>query len=189
MAARAAAADLVDVERPGSTSRRSAHTPSRRRRFDPDVEAARPQWDVQVWPREGGPALVDAALSGRWAPGMRSPRATVTGRALLAVGAAAAAMGLQRQPLVAAADVLGEGFDTVLPPVADTLDAPRPALRRVGTPAHARGVSFAEGVRGDARECLTRARRERRAERAARRATRAARVVIEESARSQTPIY
>jgi hypothetical protein len=48
----------------------------------------------------------------------------------------------------------------VLPPVADTLDAPRSALRRVGTPAQARGVSFAEGVRGDAHECLTRAQRE-----------------------------
>jgi hypothetical protein len=49
------------------------------------------------------------------------------------------------------------------------------------------GVSFAEGVRGDARECLMRARRERRAERAARRAIHVARVVVEESARSQTP--
>jgi hypothetical protein len=121
---------------------------------------------------------------------MRSPRATETGRAVLAVGAAAAAMGLQRQPLVVAADVLGGGFDAMLPPVVDTLDAPRSALRRVGTPAQARGVSFAEGVRGDARECLTRARRERRAERVApatRRATRVIRVVAEESARSQTP--
>ena len=52
---------------------------------------------------------------------MRSPRATETGRALLAVGAAAAAMGLQRQPLVAAAEVLSGGFDAVLPPVTDTL--------------------------------------------------------------------
>jgi hypothetical protein len=42
-------------------------------------------------------------------------------------------------------------------------------------------------VRGDARECLTRARRERRAERVARRTARVARVVVEESARSQTP--
>jgi hypothetical protein len=118
---------------------------------------------------------------------MRSPRATETGRALLAVGATAAAMGLRRQPLVAAADVLGGGFDAVLPPVADTLDAPRSALRRVGTPAQAQGVSFAEGVRGDAHECLTRARRERRAKHVARRATRAIRVVVEESACSQTP--
>jgi hypothetical protein len=54
---------------------------------------------------------------------MRSPRATETGLALLAVGAAAAAMGLQRQPLVVAADMLGGGFDAVLPPVVDTLDA------------------------------------------------------------------
>jgi hypothetical protein len=113
--ARAVAADLVDVGRPTPTSRRSARTPSRRRRFDPDVEAARPQWDVQVRPRKGGHALVAAALSGGRAPGMRSPRATETGRALLAVGAATAAMGLQRQPLVAAADVLGGGFDAVLP--------------------------------------------------------------------------
>ena len=45
---------------------------------------------------------------------MRSPRATETGRALLAVGAAAAAMGLQRQPLVVAAEVLSGGFDAVL---------------------------------------------------------------------------
>jgi hypothetical protein len=64
--ARAAAADLqVAVERLGSrsTSRRSARTPSRRRRFDPDVEAAWPQWDAQVRPQEGGPALVTTALS------------------------------------------------------------------------------------------------------------------------------
>ena len=64
---------------------------------------------------------------------------------------------------------------------------PRSALRCVGPPAQARSVSFAEGVRGDARECLTRARRERRAERLARRPTRASRVVVEESARSRTP--
>jgi hypothetical protein len=49
------------------------------------------------------------------------------------------------------------------------------------------GVSpFVEGVRGDARECLTRTRRERRAERVDRRPTRASRVVVEESARSRT---
>ena len=54
-------------------------------------------------------------MTGGWAPGMWSPRATETGRALLVVGAAAAAMGLQRQPLVVAADVLGGGFDAVLP--------------------------------------------------------------------------
>jgi hypothetical protein len=82
-------------------------------------------------------------------------------------------MGLQRQPLVAAAEVLSGGFDVVLPPVTDTLATPRSALRCAGTPAQARSVSFAEGVRGDARECLTRARRERRAERVARRPTRA----------------
>ena len=151
------------------------------------MEAARPQWDVQVRPREGGPALVATALSGGRAPGMRSPRATETGRALLAVGAAAAAMGLQRQPLVAAAEVLSGGSDAVLPPVTDTLAAPRSALRGAGTPAQARSVSFAEGLRGDARECLTRARRERRAERVARRPTRASRVVVAESARSRTP--
>jgi hypothetical protein len=133
----------------------------------------------------GRVALPSSLLRSR--EGMRSPRATETGRALLAVAAAAAAMGLQRHPLVAAADMLGRGFDAVLPPVVGTLDAPRSALRRVGTPAQARGVSFAEGVRGDARKCLTRARRERRAERVARRATRATRVVVEESARSQTP--
>ena len=118
---------------------------------------------------------------------MRSPRATETGRALLAVGAAAAAMGLQRPPLMAAAEVLCGGSDAVLPPVTDTLAAPRSSLRGAGTPAQARSVSFAEGLRGDARECLTRARRERRAERVARRPTRASRVVVEESARSRTP--
>jgi hypothetical protein len=85
------------------------------------------------------------------------------GLALLAVGAAATAMGLQWQPLAGAAKVLGGGFGAVLPPVVDTLsDTPRSALRRAKTLAQARGVSFAEGVRGDARECLTRA--ERRAE-------------------------
>ena len=72
-------------------------------------------------------------------------------------------------------------------PVTDTLDTPRSALSGAGMPAQARSVSFAEGVRGDARECLTRARRERRAERVARRPTRASRVVVEESARSRTP--
>ena len=61
---------------------------------------------------------------------------------------------------MAAAEVLGRGFDAVLPS--------RSALRRTGMPAQARGVSFAEGVRGDARKYLTRARRERRAERVAR---------------------
>ena len=151
------------------------------------MEAARPQWDVQVRPLEGGPALVATALSGGRAPGMRSPRATETGHALLAAGAAAAAMGLQRQPLVAAAEVLSGGFDAVLPPVTGTLATPRSALRGAGTPAQARSVSFAEGLRGDARECLTRARRERRAERVARRPTRASRVVVEESARPRTP--
>ena len=78
-------------------------------------------------------------------------------------------------------------IDAVLPPVTDTLDTPRPALRGAGMPAQARSVSFAESVRGDARECLTRARRGRRAERFARRPTRASRVVVEESARSRTP--
>ena len=86
-----------------------------------------------------------------------------------------------------AAEVLSGGFDAVLPPVTDTLATPRSALRGVGTPAQARRVSFAEGVRGDARECLTRARRERRVERLARRPTRASRVVVEESARPRTP--
>jgi hypothetical protein len=95
--------------------------------------------------------------------------------------------GLPQQPLVAAVGVLGEGFDAVLPSVTGTLATPRWALHRAGTPTQARSVSFAEGVRDDARECLTRARRERRVERVARRATRAARVVVEEFACSRAP--
>ena len=79
-----------------------------------------------------------------------------TGRALLAVGAAAAVMGLQRQPLAAATEVLGGGFDVVLPPVADTLATQRSAVRRARTTAKDRAVSFSKGVHGDARECRTR---------------------------------
>ena len=58
--------------------RQSVHTPSRLSRFNPDAEVARPQWDVQVRPREGGLVLVADALSGGRAPGMRSPLVTET---------------------------------------------------------------------------------------------------------------
>ena len=91
-------------------------------------------------------SLLRSRDGGRPPPGMRSSRVMETGRDLLVADVMAAAMGLQRQPLVAAAEVLGGGFNAVLPPVADTLTTPRSTLRRAGTPAQARTQAHASAI-------------------------------------------